>query len=66
MNENKSVCLAGDDWTENISRVAGGLVYGSLRDGKGADVAESGVCEHDVQAFCGLVPEYWNHGVVDI
>ena len=66
MNEDEAVCLAIDDWAEDISGVAGGLVYGALGDGDGADVTESGVCEHDVEAFCGLVPEYGDHCVVDI
>lgn len=58
--------LVRDDWAQDIARVTGGLVYCSLRDEDGADMAESGVCEHDVQALCGLVPELGNHGVVDI
>ena len=46
--------------------MASGLVYGALGDGDCADMAESGVCEHDVKALCILVPELWNHGVVDV
>lgn len=66
MDEDEAVGLAVDDWAEDVSWVAGGLVYGALGDGDGADVAESGVCEHDVEALGGLGPELWDHGVVDV
>ncbi len=53
VDEDEAVGLAVDDWAEDIARVAGGLVDGAFRDGDGADVAESGVCEHDVEALGG-------------